>query len=108
MEHRQLLGEVDDETEGVDRILVDRVHRIENEGRAYQQGQQEYFGVVIHILVEGAYALAVHDQNPQALPVMLGLQGLAPDPEALGAGIDRGTDPESRGSLVQNDPVQQK
>jgi hypothetical protein len=63
---------------------------------------------VVFILVEGTYALAVDQKDLQLLPIMICLQGLAPDPKAFSAGIDGRPYPETFISLVDNDSIEQE
>jgi hypothetical protein len=104
----QFLRKIDDEAQRVDGIFVDGVHGVENETRAEQESQQEYLGVVVHVLVKGTDAFAVHDENSELLAIVLAFDGLAPDPEAFGAGIDCRSYSEARALFIKDDSVEQE
>lgn len=83
------LGEIDDKAQVVERILVDGAHAVVHEQGTHQERQQEDLRVVILLLVEGAEAFGVDDDDGKLLAILLGVEHFLPDPEAFGAGIDR-------------------
>ena len=93
------LGEVDDEAQVVEGVLVDGAHAVVHEQGAHQESQQEDLRVVILLLVEGAKAFGVDDDDGKLLAILLGVEHFLPDPEAFGARVDRGPYLEALESL---------
>ena len=64
---------------------------------------------MVDVLVEGTDTLRVDYEHLELLSVRSDrLERLAPDPQALGARVDRGTDAKARGPLIEYDAIQQE
>ena len=92
----QGLRQVYDQGEIVQCVLVDWPHTIINQQRAEQQSQQEYFGVVVLLLVECSKSLSVDDYDWHFLFfVSCAIKYFFPDPKPLRASINGRADCEA-------------
>lgn len=74
-----VLGEIDDQIQSINRIFIDVADAIVDEGAAQQQTEQEYSAVMIRIFVHASETFSV-DQD--SLEIFIGAtgNGLLPDP----------------------------
>ena len=63
---------------------------------------------MIFVLVEGAYSLAVNQQDLEFLSLPLSLQSLAPQPEAFSAWVDRRPNTEPHVAFVDDHAVEKE
>ena len=109
--HLNRFGEVDDEGEVLQGLLVDRSHRIEDKVGAQEEREQENARIMVLIFVESPNALAIDNQALKWLfrSAVDEVYGLVPDPEALGAWVDRWPNTEpARLLLLKEDSVEEK
>jgi hypothetical protein len=83
------LGEIDDEAQVVQSVLVYRAHTVIDHQRAKKHRQQKDFGVMILLLVKGTKTFGVDDEDRKLL-IFIGLavKHFFPDPETFGASVD--------------------
>mmetsp|Transcript_115024 Transcript_115024/g.325814 ORF Transcript_115024/g.325814 Transcript_115024/m.325814 type:complete len:827 (-) Transcript_115024:20-2500(-) len=86
------LREVQDQVQVVKCNLVNRTHRVVDEVRREEDAEGEDLHVAAGGPLRRAEALGVHED---AVVVRAQLHGLAPDPEAFGAGVHGGADLEA-------------
>lgn len=84
----ELLGQIDDQAQRVNGILVYGVHRVEDERTAQKQCQKEDFCIVVDIFVKCSNTFRVNDQSIKFFPTIGGLYRLTPHPQPLRAGIN--------------------
>lgn len=102
------LGGIYDQRKVVNRILVNGAHAVVDKVRRQQQSQQEYLSVMVLVLIEGSYSLAVDQEDFELFALVLRLKRLSPNPEAFGARVDGGSNSEPLSLLVDDDAVQQE
>mmetsp|Transcript_2652 Transcript_2652/g.5294 ORF Transcript_2652/g.5294 Transcript_2652/m.5294 type:complete len:382 (+) Transcript_2652:519-1664(+) len=95
--------EVQHEVQVVDGLLVDGADGVVDEAGGEEDAEGEDLHVAAGRALRGAQALRVDED---AVEVRLYLHGLAPDPEALGAGVHGGADLEA--VLQPQQPVEQE
>lgn len=63
---------------------------------------------MVFVLVKGTDALTVNEKDLKLLPLPLSLEGLAPEPEALRAGVDCGPDTKAHVASVDDHSVEEE
>ena len=102
-----MLGQVDNQAQVLNSVLVNRPNRVVDETTRCQYGKCEYFCIVSRILVQSSNSLSIYHYDVDSFSICrIPFQGSPPTPQSLSAGIDSRADPESV-APVEEDSVEQ-
>ena len=84
-----VLGQIDDQREVLEGVLINRSNRVVDEVRREEDSQREDSHVMVGVFIKGAKTFGVHYNNINWVTVWSeALNWLAPHPNTLGARVD--------------------